>query len=146
RTVTAHEFSVKAKRAIADITGRGKLPIVVGGTGFYIDALLGRLDLPDVAPNPVLRKKLQAKSVPQLFALLKKKDPSRAKSMNTPSGRKNKIRLIRALEVASGKQTEGSPWAQTPFLEGSPRHSVLWVGTAPSQRELERKIQKRLVA
>ena len=77
----------RAEKEIIGIVKRGNLPIVVGGTGFYADALLGN-QLPEVPPNPTLRKSLSNKTAPQLFAMLKKLDPARAKTIDSgmPSG------------------------------------------------------------
>lgn len=95
RQFSAAEYAVLAREAIAGIAARGKLPIVCGGTGFYIDALLG-LSLPDVPPNEALRKKLAQKTAPALFAMLEKLDPQRAKAMDP----NNKVRIIRSIEIA----------------------------------------------
>jgi len=114
RVLSAGDFVARASRAIADITARGKLPIVAGGTGFYIDALMRRVALGKAPPNPALRKKLAEKSATQLFALLKKRDPTRAASMDTPSERNNKLRLIRALEIAQRQSKEQRVRLATP--------------------------------
>lgn len=113
-----------------------KVPIVVGGTGFYIDALLGRIALPEVAPNPALRKKLALKSTTQLYAMLKKINPQRAEKMDTPSERNNKIRLIRALEISSSKSQKN--------IKDHPLYTVVWVGVRPNDAELRTRINKRL--
>ncbi|MBI2030957.1 tRNA (adenosine(37)-N6)-dimethylallyltransferase MiaA [Candidatus Kaiserbacteria bacterium] len=138
KTFTADDFVTRADRAIKDIAKRGKLPIIAGGTGFYIDALVGRITLPDVPPDPALRKKLQPKTSEQLYALLEKKDPARAMSMDTPSERNNKVRLIRALEVAEvlGKNPPTSAQEQ--------KYDTLWIGINPSFEILEEKICQRL--
>src|SRR5580693_2616583 len=59
---TAHDFVTHARRAISNIAKRGKLPIIAGGTGFYIDALVGRIVLPDVPVDEKLRARLEKKS------------------------------------------------------------------------------------
>src|SRR3989344_208261 len=63
RQFTVLEFIRLGRKAIADIHARGKLPIICGGTGFYIDALLGTVTLPNIPPNLLLRKKLEGRSV-----------------------------------------------------------------------------------
>ncbi len=154
KALTAHRFATKARRAVAQIIARKKLPIVVGGTGFYIDALLGRMDLPDVPPNIALRKRLQKKSAVELYKLLKTKDPVRAKAMNTPSERNNKVRIIRALEVAASKSKhlsqgiKGSPLSplSRTTMPGRAKGAPFWIGIAPPFHELERKIKLRLAA
>ena len=99
RLFTAHDFVARASRSVVDISSKGKLPIIVGGTGFYIDALVGRIALPNVPMNPKLRKRLEKMTAEQLFVLLKKRDSRRAKTID----RHNKRRLVRALEIASAE-------------------------------------------
>lgn len=86
-----------AKGAIGDILKRNKLPIVVGGTGLYIHALLYPFETIDIPPNKILRKKLQALSVQKLQALIPKGD------MNN-SDWNNPRRLIRKIEIARYKK------------------------------------------
>ncbi len=140
RKFSAGDYTKAARSAIADITKRGKIAIVAGGTGFYIDALMGRIELPEIAPNPALRKKLASKSAAQLFAMLKKKDPKRATAMDTPSERNNSVRLIRALEIASAPAAKKS--ARSNLVHP---YDALWIGISPSLTVLDKKIRKRLV-
>lgn len=130
---TAHNFVEQGRNALADISSRGKLPIVTGGTGFYIDALLGRITLPNVPANPKLRAKLEQKTVKQLFALLKKKDPRRARTIEPH----NKRRLIRALEIVSAL-------GKIPHVKARPLHDALWIGLDLPRKILEEKIALRL--
>lgn len=97
------EFSVSvwrhlAQKAIADILSRGKLPIVVGGSGLYIKSLVEDLPDIDVPYDKKLRKKLENKSASQLFDYLKSINSEKALSMNE-SDNKNPRRLIRAIEI-----------------------------------------------
>jgi tRNA dimethylallyltransferase len=136
---TVSEYNKLARQKIEEIISRGKLPIVVGGTGFYIDALVGKASLPEVPPNFQLRKKLEKKTVEELFTMLKKKDPTRAETID----RLNKVRLIRALEIASalGKVP--------PLREVSAeqaQYDFIWIGIRPEKGMLEEKILKRLGA
>jgi len=94
---TADLFQKLSRKAVADILSRGKLPIICGGTGFYIKAAIDSAQLPDVQPDHALRAKLSKKTPEQLFAMLKKKDPARAKSIDP----QNPVRLIRALEIVA---------------------------------------------
>jgi tRNA dimethylallyltransferase len=139
KAFSANDFVVYSKDAIEQIKYRQKLPIICGGTGFYIDALLGRISLPDVPPNKKLRATLQTKTAAQLFALLKKKDLARAKALSTPSERNNKVRLIRALEIVA--QLGHIPQRGSTLI-----YDTLWIGINPSQKELEKKIHTRLIA
>ncbi len=128
---TAADFKSRANRAIADISVRGKLPIIVGGTGFYIDALVYDLSLPDVPPDKRLRAKLEKQTAEQLFAQLKKLDLRRARTID----RHNKHRLIRALEII---RTIG----RVPEISKNSDFDVLWIGLNP--KDLERRIRIRL--
>jgi len=136
RKFSADDYVRHARAAIRGIASRGKLPIVAGGTGFYIDALAGRIVLPNVPPNKKLRARLEKKSAAQLYALLKKKDPRRAKAIEPH----HKRRLIRALEIAAAL-------GSVPMMEiRSPSFDMLWVGITPPMKELEKKIVVRLFA
>jgi len=140
KTFSADDYMKLARKKIVDISSRGKLPIVAGGTGFYIDTLVGRVALPNVPPNPKLRAQLDKKSAAQLFAMLKKRDPRRAKLMNTPSERNNKVRLIRALEISYAL-------GRVPMFDLRSRtYDALWMGIAPPIDKLEKKITIRLFA
>lgn len=89
------EFKRDANAAIADILKREKLPIICGGTGFYVDALVYDSLLPEVPPNEVLRKELEQQTTAELYELLKQKDPDRAASIDAHNPR----RLVRAIEI-----------------------------------------------
>ncbi|MCL5090781.1 MAG: tRNA (adenosine(37)-N6)-dimethylallyltransferase MiaA [Patescibacteria group bacterium] len=91
-----------AWKVISDIWHRGKLPIVVGGTGFYINALINGIETMGVEPDWKLREQLFHCSVVSLLETLEKIDPQRYRRMNE-SDRKNPRRLIRAIEVANQK-------------------------------------------
>ena len=95
RTYNVTHFLRDAKKALVDIHTRGKVAILCGGTGFWIQALIENSAFPAVKPNPQLRTKLAKLSTEKLFTLLQKKDPTRAKTIDAH----NKIRLIRALEI-----------------------------------------------
>lgn len=141
---SADNFARAAHAATADIQMRGKLPIIAGGTGFYIDVLTGRITPSPVKPDPAFRKHLSQKTAAQLFTLLKKRDPARAKHMDTQSERNNKVRLIRALEIASSKLRLHQGPALAPRAKAGPLEDVLWVGIMPDLIALDLKIKKRL--
>jgi tRNA dimethylallyltransferase len=94
---TATHFVKNARAAITDITDRQKLPIIAGGTFFYLDLLKGRHSAPAVAPNPQLRLKLEAYDLKKLVLTLTQLDPVRAAQIDTQNPR----RLIRAIEIAT---------------------------------------------
>ncbi len=89
-------FKRDCEEKILEILERGKVPILCGGTGFWIQAIIDDVILPKVEPNPKLRQKLNKKSAPELFKILKKLDSNRANNIDC----KNKARLIRAIEIA----------------------------------------------
>lgn len=122
-----------ARRAIADILSRGRVPIITGGTGFYIDALLGVISLPDVPPNVRLRKKLAGKQLSWLQQRLKKLDPVRYREIDS----NNPVRLIRAIEIAERLGT-------VPRVKNKPLYDVLYLGIAVPFSTLKKKISKRL--
>lgn len=93
--VNAATFKKKSDKIIAGIIARGKLPIICGGTGFWIKAIVDNVAYPAVKPDLALREKLSRKSKEELFAELQKLDPERARTID----RKNPVRLIRALEI-----------------------------------------------
>jgi len=136
RQFSVAKYKKLAEKKIKEIISRGKLPIIVGGTGFYIDAVTERNSLPDVPPNKKLRKKLEEKPLGELFVMLMKKDPARAKAIDPH----NRVRLVRALEIAEalGKVPEVKP--------AKSKYECLWIGLKPDQKTLEEKILKRLGA
>lgn len=96
---TAHDFVRDAAQTITNITKRDHLPIIAGGTFFYLDLLFRKTTAAPAPPNPKLRDKLQTKSAAQLFTELKQIDPGRAATID----RHNPRRLIRALEIAAAQ-------------------------------------------
>ncbi len=88
-------FKKYADRVITDILSRGKVPIIAGGTGFWIKSIVDNVTYPEVAPDPVLRFLLRNKTTEELFSMLQKLDPVRAVSIDA----KNPVRLVRAIEI-----------------------------------------------
>lgn len=135
KVFTVTQFQTKADTAIRNIVDRGHVPIICGGTGFYIDTLLYVLNLPVVEPNKSLRKKLETKSANELFKILKKKDPERAQIID----RHNKVRLIRALEIIKAIGV-------VPKIKQQEKYDSLIVGLTFPDTELKKRIHDRLVA
>jgi len=136
RTFTAAAYRAKARKAVEAITRAGKLPIVCGGTGFYIDTLLTNTSLPDVKPNASLRKKMDVMKTKDLFAMLMKKDLRRAETID----RNNRRRLIRALEIIAmtGKPVSAQSLAPAIYKD------ILFIGLRPNKKKLARNIHDRL--
>lgn len=101
------DFQKLANKKIEEIIKKGKVPIICGGTGFYIDSLVNNIYLPEVPPNKKLRNELEKKSTKQLLEILIKLDSKRAKNIDI----KNRVRLVRAIEIitALGKITTIPP-------------------------------------
>ena len=91
-------FRLLAKEAVSDIVSRGRIPILTGGTGFYIQALLYDIDFTEDAQDPSVRKKYEdlGKEIGSeaLHSMLRDRDPQAAEAI--PAG--NRKRVIRALE------------------------------------------------
>ncbi len=93
--LTLAEYQQRAYAAIDDIFARGKLPLLVGGTGLYIRAVVEGYKIPRVPPNPARRAELEQMPAPELYARLQELDPEIAQTI-LPN---NTRRIIRALEV-----------------------------------------------
>ena len=111
---SAFQYQELGLEALKNILGKERLPIVVGGTGLYIDALTETISFPDVPPNQTLRKKLEKRGAEELFKILKKKDFKRATAID----QHNKVRLIRALEIVEvlGHVPTRQPRMSTNFI------------------------------
>ena len=95
-------FQQKAREAVREIAGSGRLPILCGGTGFYIQALLYDVDFTEMEEDTALRESLQKIAAERgpgaLHAMLAEKDPASAAAIHPG----NVKRVIRALEFAGG--------------------------------------------
>lgn len=129
-------FLTDARKAIADIESRGKLPILCGGTTFWARALLLGESLPEVAPNLELRNELENLSTPDLFQKLQILDPAFAEKVD----RKNPHRLIRAIEIATTLGHVPQRTAKSLYLPSEVELLVL----KPAREELRGKITQRL--
>lgn len=134
KTFSVANFKILAEKAIEEILTRKKLPIICGGTGFYIQALTENTSLPDVPPNPKLRKKLEKKSCEFLIKQLGKFDPQFAKKID----KNNKRKIIRAIEIA---ETLG----KIPEIKSAPKYHSLQIGIKTDKEILKNKIHARLI-
>lgn len=103
---SASQYINAANEIIKNIQKRGKLPILVGGTGFYIKGVIDGIETSDVPQNKRLRESLMNKNSDELIKILGRTDPFKLESMNL-SDRKNPRRLIRAIEVGEFKTKYG---------------------------------------
>jgi len=133
---TVVQYQKLALRTIKEIHKKKKIPFLVGGTGFYIQAVVDGIVIPEVKPDWKLRKKLEKKSIQELFKMLKKLDARRAKTIES----KNKRRLIRALEIVIKTKKP------VPLLKKKPtQFEFLIIGIKKSPNELRELIRKRLL-
>jgi tRNA dimethylallyltransferase len=137
QTLTLAEYKKKAVAAIRAAIRAGKLPILVGGTGLYIWAIVDNLLIPKVVANEKMRRELQQKTPDALYALLNAIDPSAAKVTG-----KNKRRIIRALEVVVGS---GEKFSES-TKKGKPLFDFLEIGLAVPREELVKRIDRRVDA
>lgn len=99
---TASEYQAYADKKILEITKRGNLPILVGGTGLYVAAVVDRPSFAEVPPDPAVRLELATKTNAELLEEIAERDPDTAERIDT----KNRRRLERAIEIlrATGKR------------------------------------------
>lgn len=131
---TVYDFVTEGRAAISDIAARGKLPIVVGGTGLYIDALLGRITLDAPPADPELRARLLLSDNDTLLEELRSADPVAYARVDL----KNRRRVERALEIAL---SEVRPHSVAPQ-----EYTVTWIGLTLPRDELKVRIHDRLLA
>jgi tRNA dimethylallyltransferase len=124
-----------AIKTIKDIQKQNKLPILVGGTGLYISAIVDNLKIPKAPPNDKIRDKLEKHTEKYLFNKLKKIDSQSAKII----GPDNKRKLIRALEVY---EITGRPFS-VQQIKGKSLFDILQLGVKIDRQKLYKKIDQR---
>jgi tRNA dimethylallyltransferase len=127
------KFQKLGEKKIAEILEHGKMPIICGGTGFYIDTLVEGKIFPAVKENKKLRVVLQKLNVIELLSKLRALDPIRADQIDPH----NKVRLIRAIEIAL---TLGS----VPPVESRHTYDPLYIGLDLPNSALQEHIRARL--
>lgn len=138
---TAGDYSRRARESLTGITQRGHLPIVAGGTGLYLRALIDGL-FPSPATDPHLRTRLRARAEshgsPHLHKLLTRLDPTAAQAIHPNDAPK----LVRALEVSlAAKQPLTQQWEKG--REALTGYRILRLGLAPPRALLYERINQR---
>jgi tRNA dimethylallyltransferase len=137
---SVQEFQQLAREKIAEISRRGHLPILVGGTGLYIEAVTHEYDMPHVPENPELRAKLkrfaETEGKERLHGRLALADPVAAAKLHPNDVR----RIIRALEVY---YVTGKPISEMKGKGNSPYDS-LWIGLTMPRELLYERINERV--
>jgi len=134
---TLADFVDGSKRCIDEIHKKGKIPLIVGGTGLYIRAICDNYKIPRIEPNYKLRQQLQAElaqhGVEYLHDKLKKVDPEAAKNIHPNNTRY----VVRALEIneAIGNKKD---------LKSKPVYDVLKIGITMDREKLYDRINRRV--
>ena len=135
-TYTVADYVRDGRKVLSDIWSRNKTPIIVGGTGMYIDALVGRITLDGPASDPVFRKELESQELPVLLDRLKNLD----KDIYNSIDQDNKIRVVRAIERLELPAADYSEIL--PFPDDVQIH---WIGLRRDMDELRTRIHHRNV-
>lgn len=133
RVFSVARYKKLGTQTIAAILQKNKTPIICGGTGLYIDALVYNASFPAVAPNKKLRSALEKLSTDALTKKLKTMDPARYASIDT----KNRVRLIRAIEIATAL-------GKVPKQNRTPTYDVEWHYLDFPDDVLKKRIHDRL--
>lgn len=133
-TFSVDKFNKLATKKIQEIIARGHLPIICGGTGFYIDTLVEGKIYPAVKENKKLRASLEKNSATDLLTILKKLDSDRAASIDPH----NKVRLIRAIEIAKSL-------GKVPKIESKQLYDPTYIGLDLPDLALKERIRARLL-
>lgn len=140
RVFSVTDFQKKALKKIEEINKRKRVPILCGGTGFYIDAIINETIFPEVPPNKELREKLYQLDAIALGRYLQKLDPQRFKTID----KNNKVRLVRAIEIAETLGKVPNLSARQGLAESNLK--VLKIGLAIPDEVLKERIKVRLLA
>ena len=138
-TFSVADYVELAKSKIAEITSRGRVPIVAGGTGLFVDSLVKNISFSEVGSNAEIRNELAEKSNEELYEKLLKLDANAAEDIH-PNNRK---RVIRALElcmsgISKTEQNENSMLVDSPY-------DALYIGIGYKDRQkLYDRINKRV--
>jgi tRNA dimethylallyltransferase len=137
----AARFVALADAAIADVAARGRVPVVAGGTGLYVRALLhGVVAAP--GRDPALRARLEEEAArlgrPALHARLASVDPEAAARIRP----NDLVRIVRALEIAAGGRRPSELYAAHAFRED--RYDAVLVALDPPREELHARIDARV--
>ena len=127
-------YSKFAKKAIDEIYKRNHLPILVGGSGFYIKSVIQNISTISIPANKILRENLRGKTTSELIEILANVDSKKLQLMNN-SDRNNPRRLIRAIEVAASTDVK---------TKNNSNYDVLYVGLTIDTNELKKRIEKRV--
>ena len=130
------KYQKLANQAIKEILSRGHMPIIVGGTGLYLQSIIDGYQLSVYAPDLKRRQELETMTAPELFALLGKDMPEFAHKLNN-SDKNNPRRLIRYIEIMEHGEIEEAPKKAVPY-------DFLILGLRQEDDEMRARIVKRI--
>ncbi len=133
---TVAQYKDMAEEIIDYILKRNKLPILVGGTGLYMQAIVDNFSIPRVVPDKKLRAKLEKQDIKILWKKLLKLDPGAKKVVQ----KENKRRIVRALEVCL---KTGKPFTEQ-TKKRKPKYNVLQIVIKVPREKLYKRIDKRV--
>jgi len=134
RRFSVAQYQKKANDTIKKIYKKRKIPIICGGTGFYIQSVIDGIIIPEVKPDWKFRNLLEKKSSEQLFQMLKYLDSRRAENID----KHNKRRLVRAIEIIVKTKKH------IPILQKKEKFDLLILGITRDKMELQKRIKERL--
>jgi tRNA dimethylallyltransferase len=134
-TLTVADYQARAQTAIAHLQAKGHVPLLVGGTGLYIRAVVKGLKIPQVPPQPELRSQLASLGQPCGYAMLQQVDPISASNIHPH----DMVRTLRALEVF---YVTGIPMSAQQG-EAPPSYPILQIGLDCQNDLLIQRITQR---
>lgn len=140
KVFSVSDFCKYAKGAVDDIVGRGKVPVIVGGTGLFIDSFVDNIKFAETETDFELREMLMKKSSEELYAELLKIDPKAAENIH----KNNKIRVVRALEIYYSSGNTKSVQNERSRLEDSPYDVLYFVIGFKNRALLYNRINRRV--
>ena len=138
KNFSAGQFQKLARQKIKEIHKKRRLPFLVGGTGFYIDAVAENKSLPKAKADKKLRQSLEKKTTQELLRSLKKIYPKKSQKID----KHNPRRLIRAIEIASSKIKNPESIISNPAKD---KFDVLYIGVLKPQAKLKQDIAQRFI-
>lgn len=135
-----HRYLTDFRKSLDDIKSRGKLPIICGGTGMYVENALNGIILPEVPENPELRKDLSEKSLSELEDILRK-----YKTLHNTTDIDTVKRAIRAIEIEEYYLNHPEDAAKSKRDTAIPLKSLV-IGIDISREERRKRISQRLDA
>tara|TARA_B100001123_G_C15202655_1_gene984003 strand:+ start:404 stop:1342 length:939 start_codon:yes stop_codon:yes gene_type:complete len=133
------QFQKDFQKVATDIDNRGKVPIICGGTGFYIKALLMNFQIPKTEPNKQLRDKLETWNIDELIRKLESISPGASEKWPVDTRR----RVIRAIEIALSRE-KGERRLEKGERDGKEFQNPIIIGIDFPRDEIRKRITRRL--